>query len=108
MGPNLTGGDHVALRVVPLVPEAPWWTLWFILGGFLLMALARWRGWARKAGRRMTGALLVLAAATPGVILGWLSTVTTVVWWALGLGLLASVVSWFLPQRSKAQRTQDY
>ena len=72
------GGDHVALRVVPLVPEAPWWTLWFILGGFLLMALARWRGWARKAGRRMTGAILVLASATPGVILGWLSTVTTV------------------------------
>jgi len=33
--------------------------------------------------------------------------VTTVVWWALGLGLLSSVVSWFLPQRSIAQRTKD-
>jgi len=107
MGPNLTGGDHVALRVVPLVPEAPWWTLWFILLGFLLKVLARWRGWARTVGRRLTGALLVLASATPGVVLGWLSTVTSVVWWALGLGLLASVLSWFAPESRKARRAKD-
>lgn len=107
MGPNLTGGDHVALRVVPLVPEAPWWTLWFILLGFMLMALARWRGWARTVGRRLTGVLLVFASATPGVVLGWLSTVTSVVWWALGLGLLASLLSWFAPESRKARRAKD-
>jgi len=107
MGPNLTGGDHVALRVVPLVPEAPWWTLWFILLGFLLMVLARWRGWARTVGRRLTGVLLVLASATPGVVLGWLSTVTSVVWWALGLGLLASLLSWFAPESKKVRRVKD-
>ena len=107
MGPNLTGGDHVALRVVPLVPEAPWWTLWFILAGFLVMVFARWRGHARTAGRRLLGALLVLGSATQGVILGWLSTVTSVVWWALGLGLLAAVASWFLPQRREPRRGED-
>lgn len=107
MGPNLTGGDHVALRVVPLVPEAPWWTLWFILAGFLVMVFARWRRLARTAGRRLLGALLVLGSATPGVILGWLSTVTNVVWWALGLGLLAAVASWFLPQRREPRRGED-
>jgi hypothetical protein len=107
MGPNLTGGDHVALRVVPLVPEAPWWTLWFILLGFLLMVLARWRGWAQTVGRRLTGVLLVLASATSGVVLGWLSTVTSVVWWALGLGLLASLLSWFAPESKKVRRVKD-
>jgi hypothetical protein len=107
MGPNLTGGDHVALRVVPLVPEAPWWTLWFLLAGFLFVALARWKGFLATRGRRVTGSLLVLVSATPGVILGWLSTVTSVAWWALGLGLLGSLLAWFLPQSRKSARARD-
>ena len=107
MGSNLTGGDHVALRVVPLVPLAPWWTLWFILAGFLVVLVARWRRVLKTRGRHLTGTLIVLASATPGVILGWLSTVTGVVWWALGLGILASVLSWFAPQKSKARRAED-
>lgn len=107
MGSNLTGGDHVALRVVPLVPEAPWWTLWFILLGFLLVVLARWRGLLRTRGRHLIGSLVVLASAAPAVILGWLSTVTSVVWWALGLGLIASALSWFAPESKKARRAKD-
>jgi hypothetical protein len=107
MGPNLTGCDHVALRVVPLVPEAPWWTLWFILLGFLLVVLARWRGLLKTRGRHLIGSLVVLASAAPAVIIGWLSTVTTVVWWALGLGLIASVLSWFAPESKKARRAKD-
>lgn len=107
MGSNLTGGDHVALRVVPLVAEAPWWTLWFILGGFLIVAIARWRGWLRTSRRRVTGAALVFASATPAVILGWLSTVTSVVWWALGLGLVALALSWFLPQNRASRRAKN-
>jgi hypothetical protein len=107
MGPNLTGGDHVALRVVPLVPEAPWWTLWFILLGFLLVVLARWRGLLKTRGRHLIGSLVVLASAAPAVIIGWLSTVTTVVWWALGLGLIALVLSWFAPEGKKARRAKD-
>ena len=99
--------DSPSLRVVPLVPLAPWWTLWFILAGFLVVLVARWRRVLKTRGRHLTGTLIVLASATPGVILGWLSTVTGVVWWALGLGILASVLSWFAPQKSKARRDED-
>jgi hypothetical protein len=88
-------------------PLAPWWTLWFILAGFLFVLVARWRRVLKTRGRHLTGTLIVLASATPGVILGWLSTVTAVVWWALGLSILASVLSWFAPQKSKARRAED-
>jgi hypothetical protein len=88
-------------------PIAPWWTLWFILAGLLFVLVARWRRVLNTRGRHLTGTLIVLASATPGVILGWLSTVTAVVWWALGLGILASVLSWFAPQKSKARRAED-
>ena len=47
--------------------------------------------------RRIVGLGLVGLSAVPGVVLGWLSTVTIVTWVALGLGLVAGVVFWSLP-----------
>lgn len=101
VGSNESGATHTALRVVPLVPDAPWWLLWFIALGFALVSLIRYRGGLASTTRRVLGAMTIVLSALPGVILGWLSTVTAVTWWALGLGLLASVVSWFVPQRSQ-------
>ncbi len=97
-GSNPEGGAHVALRVVPLVPVAPWWTLWFILAGLLLVGAARYAGVLPTTGRRILGGVVVVLAAVPAVILGWLSTVTAVTWWGLGLGLIAAVVSGIVPQ----------
>jgi len=45
------------------------------------------------------GGAIVLLSATPAVILGWLSTVTIVVWWGLGLGLLAMLIYLFVRPR---------
>lgn len=100
IGPNAEGANHVTLRVVPLVPVAPWWTLWFLALGFVIVAGLRYRGALATRSKRITGSVAVLLSATPAVILGWLSTVTAVVWWGLGLGLFAAAVSWFVPQRS--------
>lgn len=104
MGENLTGGEHVAMRVVPLVPIAPWWTLWFIALGFLVVAAARWRGALNTRSRQVLGGLIVVASSVPGVIIGWLSTVTSVVWWAIGLGLLGAIIQGFLPVRRESKR----
>jgi hypothetical protein len=104
MGENLTGGEHVAMRVVPLVPTAPWWTLWFIALGLAVVAVARWRGALNSRTRQVLGGLIVVASSVPGVIIGWLSTVTSVVWWAVGLGLLGAVIQGFLPVRRMSKR----
>lgn len=100
-GPNLTGGEHVALRVVPLVPTGPWWALWFILAGLLIGAAARWFGAASTPGRRTLLSLATLLFSAPAVILGWISTVTTVTWWGLGLGLLTSLIVGLIPQKRR-------
>jgi len=103
VGPNPEGASHVALRVVPLVPEAPWWTLWFILGGFLLVGVSRFGGLLWSRGRRTLGMVVVALSAVPGVVIGWISTVTLVTWWALALGVVAAVASWLVPQRQDKQ-----
>jgi hypothetical protein len=103
IGSNESGGTHTALRVVPLTPVAPWWTLWVILAGLLLAGGARYAGWLATPGRRVAANVLIVGSAVPAVILGWLSTVTVVTWWGLGLGLLAVVVSWFVPERSRTR-----
>lgn len=98
-GENPEGGQHVALRVVPLVPQAPWWTLWFILGAALIGVGLRFLPRDRTRARRASASALAVAALVPGVILGWLSTVVAVTWWSLGLGLVAAVLAALGPYR---------
>jgi len=102
-GSNPTGGVHTAVRVIPLIPTAPWWTLWIIGGVFLLMTVLRRWGPVRKRSAHTIASAAVLVSAVPAVILGWLSTVTAVVWWGLGLGLLATVLYWFIRPRRKEE-----
>ena len=91
MGGETPEGDYLnAIRVVPLIPVAPWWTLWFILVGFLIAAFARRKNWSNTKLKYWLTVSLNLAAAIPAVVIGWLSTVTLVTWVGLGLGLLAA------------------
>jgi uncharacterized repeat protein (TIGR02543 family) len=99
LGPNAQGGTHAALRVIPLVPIAPWWTLWFILVGALVALAFRLAPVRTTRIRRVSTVVIGVVALLPAVILGWLSTVTVVVWWGLGLGLASVVLSALGPYR---------
>lgn len=93
IGPNTQGANHVALRVIPLIPVAPWWTLWLILVGALIALAVRFVPVQTTRVRRITNVVIGAVALVPAVILGWLSTVTAVMWWGLGLGLAAMALS---------------
>lgn len=99
IGPNTQGANHVALRVIPLIPVAPWWTLWLILVGALIALAVRFVPVRTTRVRRITNVVIGAVALVPAVILGWLSTVTAVVWWGLGLGLAAVALSALGPYR---------
>lgn len=106
MGGTTPEGDYLnAIRVVPLIPVAPWWTLWFILAGFLIAAFARRKNWTDTRLKYWLTVSLNLAAAAPAVIIGWFSTVTLVTWVGLGLGLVAAVVTALV--RPKAPSESD-
>ena len=98
-GQNLDGAPHLALRVIPLVPVAPWWTLWLILGGALISLAIRFTPRRAVGIRRVTSIVVGAVALLPAIILGWLSTVTAVAWWGLGLGLAAVALSAVGPYR---------
>jgi uncharacterized repeat protein (TIGR02543 family) len=105
-GSNPTGESHSAIRVISLVPNAPWWTLIFIgLGLILFGSLRRW-GPIRQKTQHTIAATIVLLMAVPAVILGWLSTVTAVVWWGLALGLLATLI--YVAIRPKRQESSTF
>ena len=103
-GSSATGETHAAMRVIPLVPTAPWWALIFIgLGLLLFGSLRRW-GPIRKNFAHNVATVMVFLMATPAVILGWISTVTTVVWWALALGLVAMVLYYLVRPKHPTSR----
>lgn len=92
-GANPTGELHTAVRIIPLVPKAPWWTLWVVGGAFTLFLILWWRGVLTTLGGRIAAASALVVAGLPAVILGWLSTVVAVVWWGLGVTLLSVTVA---------------
>jgi uncharacterized repeat protein (TIGR02543 family) len=92
-GANPTGELHTAVRIIPLVPQAPWWTLSVVGGVFTLFLILWWRGLINTLGRRIATSSVLVVAGLPAVILGWISTVTAVVWWGLGLTFLSMVAA---------------
>lgn len=105
MGGTTPEGDYLnAIRVVPLIPVAPWWTLWFILVGFLVAAFARRKNWSNTKVKYLLTVSLNLAAAIPAVVIGWLSTVTLVTWVGLGVGLLAAGLTILVRPKRERER----
>jgi hypothetical protein len=100
----------VALRVVPLVPVAPWWTLWLIGIAAVFGVAARFIPRGRRLWRKAASSALALGALLPGVVLGWQSTVVEVTWWAIGLGLIAAITAalgpYRVPELSTARATR--
>lgn len=105
MGGKTPEGDYLnAIRVVPLEPVAPWWTLWFILAGLIITFVARRRNWTESRGKLLAAAAVNLVSAAPAVIIGWLSTVTLVTWTGLALGIVAGLVTLMIQPSEKAKQ----
>ena len=93
IGTNISGGNHVAMRVIPLIPTAPWWTIaLLVMAGFGAIWLRRNNKLNTKRKQIITNGVLV-AATIPAVILGWLSTVTSVVWVGIALSIALNVAT---------------
>lgn len=101
-GTNKNGGGHVALRVIPLTPTVPWWTLvLLVLVGLALIVLRR-RGILFGSRQQLLVApTLILIAAIPAVVFGWLSTVTVVMWTGIAVGLALAITAWFTRPRAR-------
>lgn len=78
VGSNAAGGGHVALRIVPLTPEGPWWTLWLILLALIGFVVAHRRQQLVTRRVRAVALTTLSASAVPALVLGWVSTVTAV------------------------------
>jgi hypothetical protein len=78
VGSNSAGGGHVALRIVPLTPEGPWWTLWLILLALIGFVVAHRRQQLVTPRVRAVGLITLATSGVPALVLGWASTVTAV------------------------------
>jgi hypothetical protein len=109
IGPNESGGEHAALRVVPLAATAPWWTLWIILGVGLIGIYLRRKNYLTAKRLRYSALAAVGLSSLPAVIIGWISTVTIVVWVGIGATLASLALNWITPEkRSKKKYSREY
>lgn len=103
-GTGHDGNAHQIVRAVALEAPPAWWTLWILLGAVLSGYALRFIPLRRSPARRLASVALAAGGALPGIIIGWLSTVTIVAWWALGLGLAATLIAAIGPYRVPSER----
>jgi len=65
-GDNSTGGSQVAVRIIPLDLDVPWWLLWVLVGLALVLVTSRLARFAEAPGWAWTKRIaLVLVTAVP-------------------------------------------
>ena len=101
-GANNSGGNNVAIRVVPLRSPLPWWTLWICGLVALLGLILKLSRKLRTLRELIIGTVLILASAFPSQYFGWTEIAYPVMYWGAGIALLGVALLWLTPPiRSK-------
>ena len=96
-GPNASGGEHLAVRIIPLDQQVPWWLL-LMLGALVLLLVAARLGRVAEgaAGRWIKRSALVVAGIVP-VGIGLVIEVPLLAAIAGGIVLVGLVLSFVVP-----------
>ena len=107
-GESATGGEHIAVRIVPLDQQVPWWLVWMLAGLALVLVASRLAGVAeRTAGRWIKRVALVLGALVPiavGLILD--EPILSIV--AAAVALVGLVLTRAVPVARKSYEEESY
>ena len=107
-GDSATGGEHIAVRIVPLDQQVPWWLVWMLAGLALVLVASRLAGVAeRTAGRWIKRVVLVLGALVPiavGLILD--EPILSIV--AAAVALVGLVLTRAVPVARKSYEEESY
>jgi len=108
-GANTTGGNNVAVRVVPLRAPLPWWTLWICGWTAFLGLILKLSRKLRSLKELIVGTAVVIASAFPSQYYGWTEVAYPVMYWGAGIALLGVALLWLTPaiRRKKDERVID-
>jgi len=107
VGPNPTGGQNSAVRVVPLRAKLPWWTLWICGWTAFLGLILKLGGKLRKLAELVVGTVVLLMSAFPSQFYGWTEIAYPVMYWGAGITLVGIALLWLLPPlRRKSKDSQ--
>ena len=107
VGANGTGGSYYVVRIVPLNPDAPWWTV--LVLGLLGLTFSAGIAFARTYRRRTTFTVsiaLALLTLLPEIA-GWLTRAYEVMAWGLIVGALVQVMLWGVRWLAHRERRDD-
>jgi hypothetical protein len=105
-GQNPTGGNSIAIRVVPLRAPLPWWTLWIcswtVFLGLILKLSRKLRGYKEL----IIGTAVLLISMFPALYYGWREIAYPVMYWGAGIALLGIILLWLVPAIRRRQKPQ--
>ena len=106
-GPNIWGGFHSAVRIVPLRSPLPWWTL-LLLGWTVLLVLIAGLGRKLAGSReRIVATLVTILAAVPAQYLGWRDIEYVINFWGLVLLIVGLATCWLVPRLRGDKKVEE-
>ena len=103
-GDNTMGGSQMAVRIVPIDQQVPWWMLWVLIGLAVILIVGRLASiWERRGIAWIKRGLFVLAGAAP-VVAGVLISVLPLSIAAAAVTVVGLALAIALP---RLRRTED-
>lgn len=85
-GQSADGGQHTAMREIPLERPVAWWTVWLALILGLLTLIVRLVRRPVGATRRLVTTIVAFVAGLPAAVLGWIN-ITYEIWIGVAIAL---------------------
>jgi len=106
-GYNASGGNHLAIREVPLILIMPWWTIWIVGWTLFIAIVAKVTRKISTKGEKLFATVFMLASALPALVLGWINFAYPVMGVGLVLALIGVACIWFLPSFNSGRNGQN-
>ncbi len=104
-GKNISGGNHYAIREVPLILIMPWWTIWIVGWTLFIAIVAKVFRKIQTKKEKIFSTILLIASALPALWLGWIRFSYPVMGAGALLAAIGVVVIWFLPAWGSYQKS---
>lgn len=98
-GDNTLGGSQMAIRIVPIDQQIPWWMLWVLIGLAVILSASRIASVAEgRAARWVKRGLFVVASAAP-ILVGILLSALPLTFASAGVLVVGVILAITLPQK---------
>jgi hypothetical protein len=97
VGKNSQGGDHLALREIPIEMPVPWWTLWIVAWTAFIFIILKLLRKISLVSEKLVASVITVLSSIPAFWFGWTSMTYFIMWIGFSIAIMGALLIWLLP-----------